>query len=257
MKKLIQNTIFNNMRTSTILFVFIILVCFSLSSKLRAEDNQNTSTNIFLRTSPIKDKITVKLTNSYNRRVYKFTQIDENSFRGESPLSLRFSNFRTEVNYGLLSCLEVGSYFGFSNMGNTSSFDIRSLKNNYLLNFGGQVNLHPISLFSTDNRSRWDIWFSYKLGVAKESRFFKKSFWENGFGFGLAFFPFKKENLGFNFEFNAGVTNLENRASLKLAPTSRFSVYLHHETKNILTAFNVRLHIFVLSKINYRRISGF
>jgi hypothetical protein len=54
---------------------------------------------------------------------------------------------------------------------------------------------------------------SYKLGYASQFGGFKQSFSENGVGVGLAFFPFKKENLGFHFEWNTGQWQLKDRLS--------------------------------------------
>jgi hypothetical protein len=124
-----------------------------------------------------------------------------------------------EGNYGLLNCLEVGTYFGYSSTGYTFGWLDLQEHRSHLLNYGAQANFHPISLFSTANSSRWDIWLSYKLGyahhlgVVKQSHFggYKQSFSENGFGAGLAFFPFKREKLGFHFEYNTGNWQLKQK----------------------------------------------
>lgn len=184
---------------------FVLTLMFAFAAQAE-EDNPNTSKNIFLRPSPIKDKITVRLTNSINTGIGKEVKLDRDLYRYDASLSLRMSNFRAELNYGLLSCLEVGAYFGYSNMGDAPA----SLRHTadahpyHLLNYGGQVNFHPISLFLRQNRSGWDLWMSYKCGLANQFGGYKKSSFENGFGAGIAFFPFKKQNLGFHFEYNTG-----------------------------------------------------
>ncbi|MCL2027928.1 MAG: hypothetical protein FWG79_05510 [Bacteroidales bacterium] len=197
--------------TSIIHLTFIILACLSFSSALKAENGQETLTNIFLRTSPIKDKITVKLSNSINTGVYTEKKGSTLNMH-HSPFSLRLSNFRAEGNYGLLSCLEVGAYFGFSDMGRIRISDAQGIQHSYLLNFGGQVNFHPLGLFLNESRNRWDLWFGYKYGYAVEYGFFEQSFFENGLGFGLSFFPFKKQNIGFHFEYNTGDWGLKKVA---------------------------------------------
>jgi hypothetical protein len=190
------------MKTSITYFTFITLVCVNLSFSLRAEDTlQPTKKNVFLKTSPIKNKFTVTASNSLNRGVYG------PSSPSKDPLWIKLSNFRIEANYGLLSCLEVGAYFGYSDQGYRYTWTNGEFptEHAFAINFGGQVNFHPLGLFLNQNRSRWDLWIGYKLGHSREyDKWFGRSTVENGWGFGFGYFPFKKQSLGFNFEYNTG-----------------------------------------------------
>ena len=192
------------MKTYAVHFAFRILICFSLFPALHAEDSlQITRKNVFLKTSPIKNKVTITLSNSLNKGVYNASP----GFRYDrDPLLLRLSNFRIEANYGLLSCLQIGGYFGYSNQGYTHSWTNGEFVSEYAfaVNYGGQINFHPLGLFLNRNRNSWDLWMGYKYGRSKEYGAFRRSAAEDGWGGGVCYFPFKKQSLGFHFEYSSG-----------------------------------------------------
>jgi hypothetical protein len=209
----------------TIRSIFFLIISFVFSFKLFAEDNQVSKKNVFLMTSPIKNKITIKLSNSVNSgRFYSAysnpSKSEENRF-----FRLQMANFRAEVNYGLLSCLEIGSYFGYSRKGYIHSYVIEdsitttftSSKYASIINYGGQINFHPLGLFLNKDRSKVDLWIGYKYGQAIEriSGSTYLSFIENGCSLGIGYYPLRKRTIGFHFEYSVGSWQLKEIPSGK------------------------------------------
>ncbi|MDR2907385.1 MAG: hypothetical protein LBU91_05295 [Bacteroidales bacterium] len=166
-------------------------------------------TSLFLKPSPIYKQLNVKASNSWNNRTGM-------SDRPVAGLFLPFGNFRVEANYGLLSCLEVGAYFGYYDRGYT----ILGFGSNdpidfelYSMNYGAQINFHPLGLFLNRNRNRWDVWLGFKYGQLLDKNYSHyyypeirrwNPYTEYGFGAGFSFLPFKHERLGFFMEFSIG-----------------------------------------------------
>lgn len=194
-----------------ILILFLLLTPFNL----RAEDSLRPFKNIFFKNSPVKNKFTFKLSNTLNTGEMETwnMQTGHVSYGIQNLFQHRLANFRVEANYGLLSCLEVGLYFGFTNMGAILGHPNYPIIRRYLLHLGGQVNFHPIGLIVDQDRSRFDFWLSYKYGRNKRYQNTKQSVMkpyllpppsEYGFGLGFGFYPFKTKNLGFYLEYSVG-----------------------------------------------------
>jgi hypothetical protein len=199
------NTISQNMKTSIKHLIFIIFIGFSFSLALHAQDNPKSS---------IHKQWNVKLSNSFNP---KFHLLNSDPNDGKSPFYIGLANFRTEINYGLLSCLQIGGYFGYSWEGYSrggvgTGNDIEWFKEPaYAINYGAQLNFHPLDLLLNRNLNGVDVWLSGKFGQASEHSYSIlhnekrwQSFTEYGFGAGIAIFPFKQKRLGLYFEFSAG-----------------------------------------------------
>ncbi|MBP7101611.1 MAG: hypothetical protein KBA86_00020 [Bacteroidales bacterium] len=124
------------------------------------------------------------------------------------------SNFRLNVNYGVLYCLEVGTYIGFMHYPVEkviSSYHIAVDSLHYMIGlnteelqklaptFGININLHILPFIKTDTKFKWDLYVSAKYGGCYFISY------KNGYSIPISSHYYKDELIPYRHEYGLGI----------------------------------------------------